>query len=232
MNAITAARLDAARDCDPRMVSPECREYARERCKVLLAIVKGRKDTIVKGRKDTIVSVTECVRILGIGRHQLRRLISNHLVWSEHRQLRHDKCNRYYHSVVVDTDDVRRILVEKAAQPKAEEELPPERDPVPPGWIAITDLAAEVAVNTNILGRWCRKGWISGKKYCRSRGNKRGGLEWHVERKAAIAFLREKLAGHNQLRRDMSVPSTPLVEAIWRKPEIVEEVAAFWRQDK
>lgn len=195
-------------------------ELAKAQSQYLLAIVKGRK--------STITTVAECVRILGVRRWDVRKLIKHHLVWCEHRG----------YAVVVDVDEVRRVLADEAMKPKPKAKPAAKREQVPDGWLSITELVELTACRRGNWRKWCARGYFDAAKYVIWHG-KHACKEWCAERSAAVAFLRQAIAdnreriyGGQEMKPDPKIPLTPLAEELWRKPEIAGEVAAFWRQRK
>lgn len=225
MNAQTAMLYDIYHSHDLADVHPDVWAKARKYRRIGYAARKARQS-------NAIVSVAECVRRLRVGQHRIRRLIEDHLVWSDRRPC-HNTLGRVYHTgLVVNLEEVRKVLASEAV-PRKTKKTAVEHVPIPPGWIAITDLAAEIAVTASTMSQWCRKRWVPAQKFCVARVNKAGSLEWHVERDPTIAFLRAKIASKgNHLKRNPASATSELIENIWRKPESAPEVSAFWEQGK
>lgn len=225
VSAKTDAQYAQYHDVDLGAVHPAVWAKARKYRRIGYAARKARQSNV-------IVSVAECVRHLGVGRHRIRRLIEDHVVWSDRRPCRNTLGRTYRTGIVVNLDEVRKALATEDVLSKVPKAIVPERKSVPQGWIAITDLAIEVAVTASTMSQWCRKKWIPGQKFCVPRTNKAGSREWHVEREATIAFLRAKVSGKgNHLKRNPVSATSPLIEDIWRKPDIEPEVREFWEQE-
>lgn len=226
VSAQTDAQYAQYHDVDLVAVHPAVWAKAREYRRIGYAARKARQS-------NAIVSVAECVRHLGVGRHRIRRLIEDHVVWSDRRPCRNTLGRTYRTGIVVNLDEVRKALATEDVLSKVPKAIVPERKSVPQGWIAITDLAIEIAVTASTMSQWCRKKWIPGQKFCVPRTNKAGSLEWHVEREATIAFLRAKVSGKgNHLKRNPASATSDLIESIWGKSETAPEVSAFWGQGK
>lgn len=151
---------------------------------------------------------------------QIRNIVVAGKVWSGRANVRSERNNRSYSVITVDVDEVRRYYaaqVERAPREQKVFEKPPA------GMVTISDLCREFAALPNSLTKWARDKEMPGKKYVVH--GARSGWQWYVYRADALALLKKKLVGRHgkNMRRDTSVPVTPLIRELWGMEEEIRE---------
>lgn len=167
-----------------------------------------------RDKRENIVTIAECCALVKISDPGVRNLIRKGTIWSVKKRKYYPEWNRTPLVLFVDIDEVREhVASRKGTTPQKRE----SREQLPPGWVPVSELRQELGVLQNTLAVWCRSGVFVGKKYVIGSGfKKRVGLEWCVDRLAAIAIFRERREKNASLKRDPGIAWTDAMRELWQ----------------
>jgi hypothetical protein len=223
-----SARLDAIRDMqDAGLFVPSLEDIKakakKQACRLL---------SLWKQRNRNVTTIRLCAEQLGIGDWQIRRLVRENLIWSA-LECFTSKTNRRYRARIVDVDEVKRAWREVQEQDAKRQEAAPKCEQPPTDLVPIRQMRRELGVGENTLGQWIRRGDLPAQRIT-VHASRRNGPQWFVDRNVAIAVFKQKRAARHgkNMRRDETVPITPLIRELWGIVETHPDVSAFWRQEQ